>query len=389
MPMARASARFESRGSSISSSHRSPDSRKQIPDPSKGHTVIQTSPTVAMTDRDFEQVMLCRDPGAGLESVIAIHDTTLGPSLGGIRMRAYSDPDAAVADALDLAQAMTYKAALAGLELGGGKSVINADPTSANRRELLAAHARYINALGGRYIPAVDMGTTVADLELVGQYVPRVSSQRRDPSYFTAKGVVAAIRAAVRATEGTSLAGVRVAVQGLGHVGRLIVSLLGEEGAQVLVGDIDTQRVAGVVAEFGVTAVAVEDILIGDVDVVCPCAVGGVITEPVLEGLKGRYVIGAANNVLADAGLADQLAERSVVHVPDFVANAGGLIACEAEIRGDDSDLLDRVEGIATTTHELLQRAREERRGTVAVAVELAQARLAQRRGQRPYFTAR
>ncbi|MCE0763278.1 valine dehydrogenase [Pseudonocardia kujensis] len=352
--------------------------------------MTHTSPTVAMTDRDFEQVVLCRDPGAGLESVIAIHDTTLGPSLGGIRMRAYPDPDAAVADALNLAQAMTYKAALAGLALGGGKSVINADPTAPNRRELLTAHARYINSLAGRYIPAVDMGTTVTDLELVGQYVPRVSSQRRDPSSFTAQGVVAAIRAAVRVSEDTSLAGVRVAVQGLGHVGRLVVGLLTREGAQVLVSDIDARPVAAVVAETGATAVPIDDVLVEDVDVVCPCATGGVITEPVLEQLKARYVIGAANNVLADApGLADQLAQRGVIHVPDFVANAGGLIACEAEIRGGDTDLADRVEGIGTTTHELLQRAGAERRSTVAVAVELAQARLDQRRAQRPYFATR
>jgi leucine dehydrogenase len=341
-----------------------------------------------MIERDFEQVVLCRDPGTGLESVIAIHDTTLGPALGGIRMRAYSDPDAAVADALDLAEAMTYKAALAGLELGGGKSVVNAAPTARNRRELLIAHARYIASLDGRYIPAVDMGTTVADLGLVGRYLPKVSSRRRDPSYSTAKGVVAAIRAAVRFTEGISLAGVRVAVQGLGHVGRLIVPLLREEGALVFVSDLAADRVAGVVEEFGVTAVPVQDILLTDVDVVCPCAAGGVINEPVLDRLKARYVIGAANNVLADAALADQLVDRSIVHVPDFVANAGGLIACEAEIRGDDVDLMERIEHIGVTSGEILQRARLERRDTVAVAVQLARARLEGRRQQRPYFTA-
>src|ERR1700753_1575777 len=149
--------------------------------------------TTVMTDRDFEQVVLCRDPRTGLESVIAVHDTTLGPSLGGIRMRSYATFGDALSDALNLAQAMTYKAALAGLDLGGGKSVINADPAAANRDDLLAAHARYIQALSGRYIPAVDMGTTVEDLELVGQYVTAVSSQRRDPPEMTARGVVAPI----------------------------------------------------------------------------------------------------------------------------------------------------------------------------------------------------
>jgi len=342
--------------------------------------------TRQLTDRDFEQVVLCRDPASGLESVIAVHDTTLGPSLGGIRLRAYPSQDAAVADALDLAEAMTYKAALAGLELGGGKSVINADPNSPRRRELLAAHARYIGALGGRYIPAVDMGTTTEDLELVGRYVPTVASHRRDPSYFTARGVVASIRAAIDLTRGTDLRGVHVAVQGLGHVGRHVVAMLAEEGARLTVGDIDAERVRAVRERFEVTAVPAEDVLVTDADVVCPCAGGAAITEPVLDRLKARHVIGAANNVLADRGLAGALGDRGIVHVPDFVANAGGLIACEAELRGDDSGTLDRVEGIGDTAVEILRRARRTGTDSVSVALELARARLTSRRSGRPWF---
>jgi leucine dehydrogenase len=345
--------------------------------------------TQVMTERDFEQIVLCRDPNSGLESVIAIHDTTLGPSLGGIRMRAYPDQQAAVADALDLAEAMTYKAALAGLELGGGKSVINADPTSIGRQELLAAHARYIGALGGRYIPAVDMGTTTEDLDLVGRYVPTVSSQRRDPSYFTARGVVASIRAAVEVADGTGLRGLRVAVQGLGNVGRHVVALLAAEGALLTVGDIDAARVRSVCGASEATAAPVEDLLIADVDLVCPCAGGAAITEPVLDRFKARYVVGAANNVLADRALAARLVDRGIVHVPDFVANAGGLIACEAELRGDDATLLDRVDAIATTAAAVLTEADRTRRDTVSVALDLAHARLDARRAGRPWFADR
>ncbi|GAA3388449.1 Glu/Leu/Phe/Val dehydrogenase family protein [Cryptosporangium minutisporangium] len=339
-----------------------------------------------MAARDFEQVVVCRDPNSGLESVIAVHDTTLGPSLGGIRMRAYPSQDAALADALDLAEAMTYKAALAGLELGGGKSVINADPTSPHRRELLAAHARYIAGLGGRYIPAVDMGTSPEDLELVGHYVPTVASQRRDPSYFTARGVVASIRAALGLTSATGLRDAHVAVQGLGHVGRHVVALLAEEGARLTVGDIDAARVREVRDRFGATAVPADEVLITDADVVCPCAGGAAITEPVLDRLKARYVIGAANNVLADQSLAGGLMQRGIVHVPDFVANAGGLIACEAELRGDDSGVLDRVDGIGDTAVAILSRAQATHTDSVSVALELARTRLASRRPGRPWF---
>lgn len=345
--------------------------------------------TQVMAERDFEQVVLCRDPTSGLESVIAIHDTTLGPSLGGIRMRAYPDREAAVADALDLAEAMTYKAALAGLELGGGKSVINADPTSSGRRELLAAHARYIGALGGRYIPAVDMGTTTEDLEFVGRHVPVVSSQRRDPSYFTARGVVASIRAAVEIADGAELRGLRVAVQGLGNVGSNVVALLAAEGVRLTIGDIDAARVRSACREFEATAVPVEDLLIADVDLVCPCAGGAAITEPVLDRLKARYIVGAANNVLADRALAGRLVDRGIVHVPDFVANAGGLIACEAEIRDDDTTLLDRVDAIAATAAAVLVEAGQTRRDTVSVAIDLAHARLDARRAGRPWLADR
>jgi leucine dehydrogenase len=338
--------------------------------------------TTDLAERDFEQLVLCRDPGVGLRSVIAVHDTTLGPALGGIRMRRYPNHDAAIADAMNLAQAMTYKAALAGLPLGGGKSVIDADPTTVARAELVTAHGRYIAALSGRYIPGVDMGVTVADLNLVARTGARVSSQRRDPSWYTARGVVRSIEAAA------GWAGVpvgRVAVQGLGNVGRHVVDLLLATGAEVVVADLDDARVAGAVA-VGAQAAPATEILTADVDVLCPCAAGGVVTESLLDELKARLVVGAANNVLAADEIAGVLAERGVVHVPDFVANAGGLMACEAELRGTDEGLLAKVDRIADTALAVLRRDASSRTGTVAVAVGMAQERLAARRAERPTF---
>lgn len=343
-----------------------------------------------VADRDIEQLVLCRDPAAGLRSVIAIHDTTLGPALGGVRMRRYDSHDAAIRDAIDLAEAMTYKAALAGLALGGGKSVIDADPRAPGRTAMLTAHARYIGALGGRYIPGVDMGTTVEDLDLMARHVPVVSSQRRDPSRYTALGVLRSIEAALDWAGGPTagLDGRRVAVQGLGHVGRHLVEMLRAAGAEVLVADLDDKRVATVRDRFGAVPVAVDAILGADVDVLCPCAAGGVITEPVVDGLKARMVIAAANNVLADDRIATALAARGIVYVPDFVANAGGLIACEAEVRGTDDGLDARVDAIGDTARAVLGRATETGTDVVTVAVGLARDRLAARRHARPHFPA-
>lgn len=334
----------------------------------------------ALPDSAFEQILHCSDESTGLDSVIAIHDTTLGPSLGGIRMRAYPDHAAAAADAKRLAEAMTYKSALAGLDLGGGKSVINADPTASNRSELLLAHARHIESLGGRYIPAVDMGTTIEDLDLVGTVVSEVSSRRRDPSDFTARGVVAAIRAAVEVTEGSVLSGVRVGVQGLGHVGRQVAAMLASEGAKLVVADISEVRARELSAEIGATVVSPSEILTTEVDILCPCAMGGVVTEELAQRLTARYVIGAANNALADPSVAATLHAHDVVYVPDFLANAGGLIACAAEVQDDDTGLLESVDNIGTTTADLIRLASASRQDTVTVAVNLAKERIAARR---------
>jgi len=342
-----------------------------------------------LVERDFEQVVLCRDPGSGLRSVIAVHDTTLGPALGGVRMRAYPSDAEALADALALARAMTYKAALAGLPLGGGKSVVNAAPTPENKHRLLEVHARYIATLGGRYVPGVDMGTTVEDLERIARWAPVVCSQRGDPSAYTARGVVRSIEAALpHAGLGDRLGGLRVAVQGLGSVGVHVTRLLAAAGAQLVVADVAGERVAGVVAETGAATLPADRILLADVDVLCPCAGGGVLTAAVADGMRARLVAGAANNVLSSASVAVALAARGIVLVPDFVANAGGLMAVEAELRGDGSGLDALVDGIAATTATVLGRAGGSGSDTLSVALALAEERLRERRADRPWFPA-
>lgn len=343
--------------------------------------------TTELRERDFEQLVLCRDPEVGLESVIAVHDTTLGPSLGGVRMRRYPSHAAAVADAMDLAQAMTYKAALAGVPLGGGKSVINADPRVANRDEMLVAHANYVAALNGRYIPALDMGTSVRDLELIARHVPVVSAQRGDPSYFTARGVVRSIEVALEAC-GTPVAGSRVAIQGLGNVGLHVARMLTASGADVIAADIDPGRVQDAVDELGITAVDLPDLLFADVDVVAPCAAGGAIDRHAIPRLRASVLVGAANNMLSDTGLAAGLRERGIVHVPDFVANAGGLIAVHAELRDDERDLADRVDAIADTARDVLNLAATTDADVVRVALSMAVEIVEANRKFRPWFGA-
>lgn len=336
---------------------------------------------------DFEQLTLVRDPESGIRSAVAVHDTTMGPSLGGVRMRAYPTHDDAVRDALALARAMTVKSALAGLDLGGGKSVIDAEPTASNKARFLPVHARHIASLGGRYVPGADMGTDASDMEVLAKHVPVVSS-RRDPSPFTARGVFRAVGATLEWAGEGDLAGRRVAVQGLGKVGRALVTLLRRAGASVVVADVDVARVREARDTAGAVPVGADEILTADVDVLCPCAAGGVLTADVLAGLRARAVVPGANNPLAAPGQAALLRERGVVYVPDFVANAGGVIACEAEVHGSDDGVDTKIEAIGVTAVEILDAAAVRGTDTLTVAEEIARERLAARAAARPAFPA-
>jgi glutamate dehydrogenase/leucine dehydrogenase len=287
----------------------------------------------------YEILLHGHDAATGLRALIAVHDTTLGPALGGVRMRHYACESDAIDDVLRLAEAMTYKAALAGLRLGGGKAVVLAEPPPRDRAAAFRALGRVIERLGGAYIATEDMGTTTADLAEVrrqtqhGVGLPESEGGGGDPSPTTAFGVLQGMRAVLSALgEGDSFHGRRIAVQGVGKVGLALVGLLSELGAVVTVADTDEGRVAEATNRYGATAVAPEEILFQPVEILSPCAAGGALCRATLPSLRCRAVVGGANNQLATAADAEELARRGILYAPDFVVNAGGLIHVAQEL---------------------------------------------------------
>jgi leucine dehydrogenase len=301
-----------------------------------------------------EQVVLCSDPATGLRAVIAIDNTTRGPALGGTRYKAYPTDAAAITEAQRLGAAMTLKHAAADLPYGGGKSVIIDGGPVADRAALMQAFGRFVERLGGTYIAAVDMGTSVADLVEVARTTSSVACDDEDPSPETALGVYAAIRAAVEHVDGTSLEGKRVLVQGVGHVGASLAQLLAADGAQVLAADVDVKRAASVAAAVGGSVVESGDVVAVSCDVFAPCAVARMLDPASIARAGARIVAGASNDTLADASCANLLAQRGITYVPDFVANAGGVIKIhgqrsawdDARLRSELLAIGDRVTGL-------------------------------------------
>ncbi len=289
----------------------------------------------------YEQLVFCHDKATGLRAIVAIHDTTLGPALGGCRMYPYATEEEAIVDVLRLARGMTYKAAASGLNLGGGKSVIIGDPERDKSEELFRSFGRYLETLGGRYIVAEDVGTSTEDMEnirietsnVVGVDVTHGGSG--DPSPFTALGVLQGMRACVEEVFGTpSLEGLTVAVQGLGHVGSNLCKLLDEDGANLIVTDINREAVERAVAAFGAKSVAPEEILAVPCDVFAPCALGAVVNDETLPGFRCAIIAGSANNILHEPRHGEALVERGILYAPDYVINAGGLINVADELEG-------------------------------------------------------
>ena len=299
---------------------------------------MQLFDTIA--EMGHEQVVLCHDKESGYRGIIAIHDTTLGPALGGTRFWQYATDEAALVDALRLARGMTYKNAVAGLNLGGGKAVIIGDNRMTRREMIFRAHGRFVETLGGRYVTAEDVGTSPADMDYVHMetdYVAGLAARSGDPSPVTAHGVFRAIEAcAMHRWGSTNLEGKKVAVQGLGHVGYGLCKELGAAGARLVVSDIDPERVKRVVHEFTATPVDPTEIHAAPVDVYAPCALGGVINDQTLPQLKCEIVAGAANNQLLEARHGDELEQRGITYAPDYVANAGGVINVYRELAGWD-----------------------------------------------------
>lgn len=290
---------------------------------------------------EHEEVVVCYNKNTGLKAFIAVHDTTLGPALGGTRMWSYSSDEDALVDVLRLSKGMTYKAAVAGLNLGGGKAVIIGDPKTHKSEVLFRSFGQYVNSLNGRYITAEDLGTNVQDMEYVYSETPWVAGIPKelggsgDPSPFTAHGVLHGIRAAVlERLRVDSLKGVRVAIQGVGNVGYYLAQYLHKEGALLKISDIDSAKVKRVCEEFQATAVSHESILETECDVIAPCALGAIINDKTLSKLKTSIIAGGANNQLAESRHGLALKELNILYAPDFVINAGGLINVFVELEG-------------------------------------------------------
>ena len=319
-----------------------------------------------------EQLVLCHDDGVGLRAVIAINDTTLGPGLGGVRCVRYPSDSAAITEAQRLGAAMTLKNAFAGLPYGGAKSVIEAPGPEVDREALMRRFGEFVIRTGGAYIPGVDMGTSVADLQLMADAGAEVSCNQEDPSPWTAVGVAAAVRAAIEhVDQREGIDGARVLIQGAGHVGAALARDLAADGAQIILADINAARAAMVAAEVGGRAIAADEVLTTPCDVLSPCSVAKVITPQTVPALACRMLVGAANDTLSDESCAELLASRGITYVPDFISNAGGVIHIHSLRAGHDEQRLRAdVLRIGSRTREVLESASGTAQTPLAVATE-------------------
>ncbi|HVA73010.1 MAG TPA: Glu/Leu/Phe/Val dehydrogenase dimerization domain-containing protein [Acidimicrobiales bacterium] len=332
---------------------------------------------------EYEEVVHCHDAVSGLRAIVAIHSTALGPALGGTRFYPYGSGDDALVDVLRLAKGMTYKSALAGLDLGGGKAVIIGDPATAKTEALLRVYARFVDSLGGRYLTAEDVGTTQADMDLIARETRCVTGTSPllggsgDPSEATARGVYWAMRATAAHLEGSGdLAGLHVAVSGVGKVGSALVGLLVADGAKVTVADVNRAAVDRLEGDGVATTdhAAAHSI---PCDIFAPCALGAVLNSRTIPELHCRAVVGAANNQLETDADGEELARRGIVYVPDFVVNAGGVINIADELIGYHRErALESVKRIGETTSQILAAAADGSRTTVEAATQLAEARI-------------
>ncbi|MCM2606438.1 branched-chain amino acid dehydrogenase [Rossellomorea marisflavi] len=347
-----------------------------------------------MEQYDYEQLVFCQDQESGLKAIIAIHDTTLGPALGGTRMWTYESEEAAIEDALRLAKGMTYKNAAAGLNLGGGKTVIIGDPRKDKNEEMFRAFGRYIQGLNGRYITAEDVGTTVADMDLIHEetdYVTGISpafGSSGNPSPVTAYGVYRGIKAAAKEAFGTdALEGKTIAVQGVGNVAYNMCRHLHEEGANLIVTDINKEAVQRAVEEFGAKAVDTNEIYGVDCDIFAPCALGAIINDETIPQLKAKVIAGAANNQLKEARHGDAIHEMGIVYAPDYVINAGGVINVADELYGYNSErAMKKVEQVYNNVERVIEIAKRDRVPTYVAADRMAEERIEKMRRSRSQF---
>ncbi len=340
-----------------------------------------------MGEHNYEKVVFCSDEDSGLRAITAIHDTRLGPALGGIRMLPYPTEEQALHDVLRLARGMTYKASISGLDLGGGKSVIIGDPKTDKSTELLRAMGRFVDSMGGEYIAGQDIGTNSYDMAVIRGVTEHVACVHEsaggagDPSRTTAYGVSCGIRAVLKSTQGSdSMAGRQIAIQGLGNVGFALAQFCAEAGARLTVSEMDEPLAARAADELGAEVAGVDEIYDTECDVFSPNSIGGVVNDDTVGRLHCKAVAGGANNILAEARHGDALARSGITYAPDYLVNSGGLIRCQEEVFGrptEDFAIYSRVSQIYDQTLRVIRLAGEQGISTSAAADRIAEERIA------------
>lgn len=334
---------------------------------------------------NHEQILFCNDNATGLRAIIAIHNTVLGPSLGGTRMWNYRNELEALNDVLRLSRGMTYKSSVAGLNLGGGKAVIIGDPRKIKNEALLRRFGKFVDSLGGKYITAEDVAMTSRDMETIHmetEYVsglPENMGGSGDPSPVTAYGVYVSMKASAKEVWGNdSLAGKKVLVQGIGHVGEVLVEHLTKEGAKVYINDINEERLKVVAATYKAEVVSADTMFDLDIDVYAPCALGATVNDDTLGRLKCKIICGAANNQLADEKIhGEAVGKQGILYAPDYVVNAGGIINVYYELEGYNRErAMSHAEKIYATTYNIFQMAKAEGLPTYMAANRLAEQRI-------------
>lgn len=338
---------------------------------------------------NHEQIVFCNDKDTGLKAIIGIHNTVLGPALGGTRMWNYTNEWEALNDVLRLSRGMTYKSAITGLNLGGGKAVIIGDAKTQKTPELITRFGEFVHSLSGRYITAEDVGTTTPDMDLIRKVTPYVTGISEaiggsgNPSPVTAYGVFMGMKAAAKYQFGTdNLAGKKVLVQGNGHVGETLIEYLTKEGALVFVSDIHQEKMDKMVANFGATIFTGDDLYAADVDIYSPCALGATINDETVYKIKAKVIAGAANNQLAvEAVHGKIMKDRGIAYAPDFLINAGGIINVYGEIvHYGKEEAMRRTENIYNTTLEIFSFADKKNITTQQAAMQIAENRIAERK---------
>ena len=342
-----------------------------------------------MSFDDHEQIVFCNDKDTGLKAIIGIHNSVMGPALGGTRMFNYANEWEALNDVLRLSRGMTYKAAITGLNIGGGKAVIIGDAKTQKTPELMRKFGEFVHSLSGRYITAEDVGMETSDMDIVRDVTPYVTgiSEARggsgNPSPVTAYGVYMGMKAAAKQQFGSDvLDGKKVLVQGIGHVGETLVDYLTKEGAIVTIADINEEKLNEVSAKYHAEIYRGEDLYTADVDIYAPCAMGATLNDATVHKIKAKVIAGAANNQLADENIHGAiLQERGILYAPDFLINAGGIINVYAELAHyDKAEIMRKTENIYNTTLEIFAFAIANNMTTHKAALTIAQNRIDQRK---------